>query len=243
MLPIKKRTFLITGATKGIGKATALYLSKLGHDVVGIARNLPEASFPGKIYSLDLADEHATKEAFAQINQEHQIDGIVNNVGIAIPHLLQEIKLQDYQSVLDINLRPVIQAMQIFTPRMIQQKWGRVVNIASLAVLGLENRSTYAASKGAMVSFSRSCALELAKTGVTVNVVAPGPTETELYRKHRPAGSEEERISLQKVPMGRPGKPSEVAAAIGFLLSEEAGFITGQTLFVDGGASVGRSLI
>lgn len=242
-MPFKKRTFLITGATKGIGKAIALRLFELGHHVIGIARHQPEAPFPGKFYALDLSDEIATNWVFTTINQCHQVDGIVNNVGIAIPSLLDEIKLSDYRTVVDINLRPTIQAMQIFTPRMIQQKWGRIVNISSLAVLGLENRSTYAAAKAAIVSFSRSCALELAKTGVTVNIVAPGPTETEIYRKYRPVGSEEARLSLQKVPMGRPGLPSEIASAIHFLLSEDAGFITGQTLFVDGGASVGRSLV
>ncbi len=237
-----KRTFLITGATKGIGYATALRLSKMGHHIIGIARHAPEMPFPGQFVALDLEDTTATQNTFSKLNQNHIINGIVNNVGIAIPHFLQDITLPDYQQVMDINFRPVIQAMQIFTPNMVKNAWGRIVNIASLAVLGLENRSTYAAAKAAVIAFSRSCALELATTGVTVNVIAPGPVETERFRLYRPKGSEEERNSIQKVPMKRLATPDEIAASIAFFLSEEAGFITGQTLFVDGGASVGKIL-
>lgn len=235
-----KRTFLITGATKGIGYATLLRLTKQGHNVIGIARNKPQEKFPSKIYIVDLHDENATQKAFELINQEHQIDGLVNNVGIAIPEPLNKITLENFRTVIDLNIRPALQSMQVFTPGMIERQWGRVVNITSMAILGVINRATYSTAKAGLIGFTRTTALELATSGITVNSVSPGPTETELYRQKRPPGSEEARQSLQRIPMGRVGQPDEIAAAIEFFLSEDAGFITGQTLFVDGGGSIGR---
>lgn len=239
----KSRTFIITGATKGIGFATTKRLIAGGHQVIGIARQIPDKSFPGILYTADLSNETATERVFKQINSDHIIDGIVNNVGIAIPQSIDQITLTDFNKVWDINIRPAIQAMQIFKDQMVNKQWGRVVNIASRVALGIENRSTYAAAKAALIAFARSWALELAKTGITVNAVAPGPTETERYRLYRKPGSVEEQRSLSAVPMGRIGKPDEIAAAIEFFLSESAAFITGQTLFVDGGASIGRLML
>jgi 3-oxoacyl-[acyl-carrier protein] reductase len=141
-----------------------------------------------------------------------------------------------------VNLHPALVAVQAALPGMRSRGWGRIVNISSLTVLGSVQRTSYAAAKAALVSFTRSWALELATSGITVNAVSPGPTETKLFRANNPPGSDGEARYLTGVPMGRFGKPEEIAAAIAFLLSDEAAFITGQTLHVDGGASVGKAL-
>lgn len=234
------RTYLITGATKGIGRALSEQLCAQGHHVIGLARNVDDRSFPGTLYSVDLGDEQATARVLDDVRREHTIDGVVNNVGFVRLARIGNIDLADLESSLLLNLRPAVQIVQALLPGMRERGWGRIINMSSLVVLGMAERTVYAASKSAMMSFTRTWALELARTGITVNSVAPGPTETELFRQNTPAGSEAERRFLAAVPMGRFGKPEEIAATVAFLLSEQAAFITGQTLFADGGASIGK---
>lgn len=126
---------------------------------------------------------------------------------------------------------------------MKQNSFGRIINISSLVVLGLPLRTSYSAAKAGLIAMTRTWATELAPTGTTVNAVAPGLTETELFRANNPPGSEGEKRYLAGIPMNRLGKPSEIAAAIAFLASDNASFITGQTLFVDGGGSLGKQSI
>ena len=235
------RTILITGATKGIGRATADRLAAAGHQVVGIARAVTP-QFPGELIKLDLADAGATQEALANLVGRRDIDAVVNNVGLVRPQPIGAVTLDALSAVLDLNLRAAIQTVQAALPGMKARGWGRIVNISSLTVLGIAERTAYAAAKAGLISFTRGWALELARDGITVNAVAPGPTETELFRAGNPPGSVGEARYLSAVPMGRFGQPDEIAAAIAFLLSDDAAFITGQTLFVDGGASVGRAL-
>lgn len=234
-----QRTFLITGASKGIGLALARRLASNGHRVVGIARS-ESSGFPGDMHALDLGERNVAPR-LAEIMSEYAVDGVVNNVGLVRPEPLGSIDITTLDEVLRVNLHPALIATQIALPGMRARRWGRIVNISSLTILGSVERTAYAAAKAALVSFTRTWALELATSGVTVNSVAPGPTETELFRANNPPGSAGEARYLSAVPMKRLGTPDEIAAAAVFLLSDESGFVTGQTLHVDGGASIGHA--
>jgi len=237
-----KRTFLITGASKGIGRALSSQLAAAGHHVVGIARG-QDPDFPGTLVPIDLDDSKASGEAFADLAQRYSFDGVVNNVGLARLHPVGAIDLDDVEEMFRVNVHPTIQTMQAVLPGLKAKGWGRIVNVTSLVTTGTPLRSGYAAAKAAVNSLTRTWAVELAETGITVNAVAPGPVETEMFRRNTPAGSEAEGRFLSMIPMRRLGKPQEIAAAISFLLSEDAGFITGQILFVDGGGSIGRTSV
>lgn len=231
------KTFLVTGATKGIGLAISQQLIEQGHTVVGIARN-PAKDFAGHLYLCDLADESATQAILEKIAARHSIDGIVNNAGITLPESIETLDLNKTKHVLALNVLSAIQIVQFFLPTWRTNRWGRVVNISSRAIRGALSRTSYSAAKSALIGCTRTWALEMAESGITVNAVAPGPTETELYRQHNPIGGAGDQQHLAKIPMKRLGKPEEIAAVVTFLLSEPASYVTGQVIFVDGGRSI-----
>lgn len=231
------RRVLITGASKGIGRAVADRLAATGFEPIGIARSTPR-DFPGAFYSVDLADRSATASTLETILADGTVDAVVNNVGFAHFGRIGSVDLDHLSETYDLNVRTAVQVVQAMLAGMIDRGWGRIVNVTSLTTRGTQERTPYAAAKAALEACTRIWARELAQTGITVNAVAPGPTETEMYRKRSPVGSERESALLQNIPMRRVGKPAEIAHAICFLLDEDAGYITGQTIGVDGGGSL-----
>jgi 3-oxoacyl-[acyl-carrier protein] reductase len=231
------RRVLITGASKGIGRAVADRLAAAGHTPIGLARSRPD-DFPGEFYEVDLADRAATAEVLNRIVASGKIDAVVNNAGLARFARIGSIDLDDLFATYDLNVRAAVQVVQAVLPGMLAAGWGRIVNVSSLTTLGVPERTPYAASKAALDAATRIWAGELAQTGITVNAVAPGPVETEMFRERSPMGSEREGLLLEKIPLRRVGTPREIAHAICALLDEDAGYITGQIIRADGGGSI-----
>lgn len=229
-----KKTILITGASKGIGFETSLRLSQKNYHVIGIARTQPR-DFPGDFFSCDLNDYQGTQSCLQHIAKSHQVNAIMNNVAKVEPQSIGQVDLNLLHDVYDLNVRTAVQVTQFFLETMKKNRWGRIINIASRAIFGIRNRTSYAAAKSALIGCTRVWALELGTFGITVNAIAPGPIETELFRKMNPKGSESEKKILDIIPMGRVGRPANIAATVEFLLDEDADFITGQTICVDGG--------
>ncbi len=233
-----QKNVLITGATKGIGFAISAILKQHGYHPIGIARNTENIDFPGTLFSCDLSDIKKTEQVINQISKDYQIYSIVNNAGIVSPQALGKIELDVLQQVLDLNVRTAVQITQHFINQMKKQGQGRIVNISSRAIYGSNDRTAYSAAKSALIGCTRTWALELAQYGITSNAIAPGPIETELFRKSRPIGSEAEQKILNTIPMHKLGTPEDVAYLVNFLISEQAGYITGQVISVDGGGSM-----
>jgi len=233
------RSIIVTGASKGIGRAAAEALAAGGWQVIGVARAAP-AGFPGEFIAADLSDAAATQALGERLAARGDVLGIVNNAGAARGEAFGAVDPDAFLALMAFNLRPALQLTQALLPAMQQAHFGRIINITSLVTRGLPLRTSYAASKAALESMTRTIAIEQAARGITANTVAPGPTETELFRENNPPGSAGEARYLAQVPMRRLGNPAEIAAAIAFLASDAAGFMTGQTLFVDGGASLGQ---
>jgi len=236
---ITGRVTLITGASRGIGRAIAGQQAALGDTVIGLSRRAPEDDFPGAYYTADLTDPDETADVLRRIGERHAVDRLVNNAGFFVPTRVEDTTLEDFDAQIAVNLRAPLQCAQAFLPGMRARGYGRIVNLSTRATLGRVKRTAYAAAKLGIIGFTRVWAREVAQDGVTVNAVAPGATATELFESNMPPGSEEYDRVIAGIPMGRMGRPEEIAAAVGFFLSDGASYVTGQTLYVCGGGSIG----
>jgi len=233
-LPLAGKTALVTGGTRGIGRAIAERLAKDGAKVciTGVSPN--REVIPGMDYRrVDLSDRAATDQFAAEI-RESAFDILVNNAGINTNNPFEAIKLSDYDSILEVNLRSVFRLCQSVLPGMRQQRWGRIVNVASIfSVISKEHRATYSASKFGLDGLTTGLAAEVAADGVLANCVSPGFIETDLTRKN--LGEAGIRELTARVPMRRLGQPAEVAAFVAWLVGPENTFISGQNIVIDGG--------
>lgn len=236
---------LVTGTSTGIGKVLCEHLLASGHEVVALARRRTEIAHPRlHSVSVDLADRAATAQAAAEVAQRFAITTFVHNAGVIRPALLEDVKLDDLDALTELHLGSAITLAQAVLPTMRARAFGRIVLLSSRGALGLATRSAYAATKAGMIGLARTWALELAPAGITVNVVAPGPIRgTEMFHAVVPAESERERKLAEAIPVKRLGTPEDVARAVDFFVEPGNGFVTGQVLYVCGGASVGSVTI
>jgi len=230
---------VITGASRGIGRALVEHLAREQRKVIAVSRNAPEQPMPAEFVSIDLADAASARDKLEEIGSRYTVTRLVNNAGAPYPESLDDVTLGNYQAAMDINLRAALLCTQAFLPAMRKSGFGRIVNISSRAALGKEMRASYGAAKAGLIGFTRTCALELAPAGITVNAVAPGPIATELYLRNNPSDEKSLKTVSSRIPMQRLGRPEEVAAAIAFFLSDASSYVTGQVLYACGGASVG----
>ncbi|MCR9256745.1 MAG: SDR family oxidoreductase [Alphaproteobacteria bacterium] len=232
-----RNTILITGVSRGIGKALATRAAADGYEVIGISRS-PAADFPGTHYAVDLGHASA-KEALREIGEKHGPCRLVANAGVIRAALVEDVTDGDFDLTMRTNLQSVIWAVQAMVPAMRAEKFGRIVTVGSRAALGKLERSVYGSSKAAIVGLTRTLALELGPDGVTVNCIAPGPIDTELFAQNQPEGSDIRNRMIAQVPVRRVGTPEDIAEAAAYFLSDNAGFTTGQVMHVCGGLSVG----
>jgi NAD(P)-dependent dehydrogenase (short-subunit alcohol dehydrogenase family) len=231
---------LLTGGSAGIGRGIAAALLAAGHEVVSLDHAPPAETHPGLHHiQVDLLSPAATHDAALDAAERWQPTILVHNAGAMRPALLPNVNRVDLDALVSLHLGAAITLVQATLPAMRAAGWGRVVLISSRAALGLATRTSYAATKAGMIGMARTWALELGPLGVTVNVVAPGPIETDMFHEVLP--KDDPRIAglAASIPLRRIGRPEDVAAAVVFFTGESAGFITGQTLFVCGGTSVG----
>jgi 3-oxoacyl-[acyl-carrier protein] reductase len=238
------RTAFITGASRGIGQACALTLARAGHRVILAARNAGkleevaararEAGVDAYVVEIDMSSPDSVQAAFHKAQKEFgAVEILVNNAAITRDGLAVRMKKDDWDAVINTNLYGSFQAIQQVLPNMMRARWGRIVNIASVVGLtGNPGQANYVAAKAGLIGLTKSLAQEMAPRNITVNAVAPGFIETDMTAV---LPQELKDKLLQIIPLKRLGSPADIAAAVKFLSSDEAGYITGQTLSVNGG--------
>ena len=243
MMDLTGRIALVTGASRGIGKAIAERLAGRGAHVVaaargenakGVAEEIVAGGGLAEFISLDVTEAGAGQDAVAGVVTRHgRIDILVNNAGITKDQLMLRMKRDDWDAVLSTNLTAAFALTQAALKPMLKQRAGRIISISSVVgQSGNAGQANYAASKAGIIGFSKAVALEVASRGITVNVVAPGLIETDMTRAITGTAHDE---WASKIPLKRLGTPEDIAAAVCFLASDEASYITGQVLAVNGG--------
>ncbi|CAI0705706.1 3-oxoacyl-ACP reductase FabG [Serratia ficaria] len=235
------KVVLVTGASRGIGRAIAETFVARGAKVIGTATSESGAEAissylgaNGKGFMLNVVDAQSIDSVLASIRAEFgEIDILVNNAGITRDNLLMRMKDDEWQDILDTNLTSVFRLSKAVMRAMMKKRFGRIITIGSVVgTMGNAGQANYAAAKAGLIGFSKSLAREVASRGITVNVVAPGFIETDMTR----ALTDDQRAGiLSSVPANRLGDAKEIASAVAFLASDEAGYITGETLHVNGG--------
>jgi NAD(P)-dependent dehydrogenase (short-subunit alcohol dehydrogenase family) len=232
---------VVTGASSGIGLATAEAFLGAGYEVISIARRpCPLRSAKLRSIAVDLMDAEATRAALIALAAEAPATTVVHCAGAIREKPIEETSISDLAALTNLHLAAALSLVQANLPAMKQAHYGRIVLISSRAVLGLAKRTAYSSTKAGMLGLARTWALELAPHGVTVNVIAPGPiADTEMFEEIIPPDSPKMSAAARQIPAGRFGAPDDVARAVMFFADPKASFVTGQTLFVCGGTSVG----
>jgi 3-oxoacyl-[acyl-carrier protein] reductase len=236
---------VVTGASSGIGAEICRQMLAADYEVVALGLGKPKETHE-RLHAIevDLLDRAAAEQAAQEIASRFAVSHVVHNAGVIRPALLPDVKLDDLDALTQLHLGAAISITQAVLPSMKQARFGRIVLISSRGALGLQTRTAYAATKAGMIGMARTWALELAADGITVNVIAPGPIgDTEMFRSVIPANSERERALADAIPVRRLGRSDDIARAVMFFCDRANGFVTGQTLYVCGGSSVGTIVI
>src|SRR3989344_5913707 len=252
MFDLKNKVALVTGARRGMGKSHALALASQGAGVIVTDIDLAECEAVVKeiklgnnreaaCFKMDVSKKDDVDRVFDEIIKKFgRLDILVNNAGIFSPKPALELTVADWDRTVDINLKGEFFCAHRAAKEMAKNNWGRIINIASIASgqvgVGIAGGAHYTASKGGIIGMSETLAIELAPLGITVNVIAPGSIDTPMVHEQDKELSEDVmKEILQRVPLKRIGRPEEISAAVVFLASEEASYVTGATLYVDGG--------
>jgi NAD(P)-dependent dehydrogenase (short-subunit alcohol dehydrogenase family) len=232
---------VVTGGSGGIGAEICRHMLDAGYEVISLAHERPDWSHERfSAHEIELLDPDAVGKIATEIAERHTITHLVHNAGAIRPASLSETTTADLQALTQLHVGAALTLMQAFLPGMTATRFGRVILISSRGALGLANRTAYGTTKAGMIGLARSWALELAPSGITVNVVAPGPIgDTEMFRGIIPKGDPREQTLAAAIPMKRLGRVDDVARAVMFFADRGNDFITGQTLYVCGGASLG----